>query len=56
MRDPNKIRYYRCDELENYVRDCHLLRDQTRATAMMANSESEDDVLLISDEVSTFFQ
>ena len=56
MRDLSKTGYYQCDELEHLARDCLQLRDRMRATAVMANSESEDDVLEISDEVSTSSQ
>ena len=56
MRDLSKIRCYRCDELEHLAKDYPQLKDQTRATAAMASSELENDVLEISDEVSTSSQ
>ena len=56
MRDLSKIRYYQYDELGHLVRDCPQLKDRMRATAAMVSSESEDDVLEISDEVYTSFQ
>ena len=55
-RDLSKIRCYRCDELGHLARDCYQLRNRTKATATTANSESEDDILEISDEVSISFQ
>ena len=56
MRDLSKLKYYRYDELGHLAKDCPHLRDRMRATAATVSSESEDDVLEISDEVSIFFQ
>ena len=53
MMDPSKIRCYRCDELGHRVRDYPQLKDRMMATTATVCSESEDDVLVISDEVST---
>ena len=55
MRDMSKIRCYQCDELGYLARDCPQLRDGTRAIAATVSSDSEGDVLEISDEVSTSF-
>ena len=55
MRDLSKTKYYRCDELGYLARDYFQLRDRMRTTATMVNSESEGDVLEISDKVFTFF-
>ena len=55
-KDLSKTKCYWCDKLGHLVRDCSQLRDQTRATATSTSSESEGDVLEISDEVSTSFQ
>ena len=55
MRNLSKIRYYQYDELGYLARDCPQRRDRMRTTVAMASSESEDDVLMISDEVSISF-
>ena len=56
MRNLSKIRCYRCDELGYLARDCSQLRDRMMAIVVMATNDSEEDVLEISDEISTFFQ
>ena len=55
MRDLSKMRCYKCNKLEHLDRNSSQLRDQTRATIAMVGSESEDDILKISNKVSTFF-
>ncbi|KAG1371193.1 hypothetical protein COCNU_16G002870 [Cocos nucifera] len=54
-RDPSKIRCYRYDELEHQVKNCPQLKDRTRTTAATTSSESEDDILKISNEISSKF-
>ena len=56
MRDLNKIRCYWYDELGHHIRDCPYFKDQIKAIAAAAqgsDSDKIDDVMMVSDEVST---
>ena len=55
-RDLSKIRCYRCEELGHLARDCPQLKNRTVAAVATAGSDSNGDVLEISDEVSTSSQ
>ena len=59
MRDLSKIRCYRCNELGHRIRDCLQLKDPTKVTVAAAQNsnkdETDDYVLMVSDEVSTSF-
>lgn len=56
-KNASKIKCYRCDELEHYIRDWPQLKDQMKATRMVAdcsNSDGYNDALIVSDEISPF--
>ena len=55
-RDLSKTRCYRCEELGHLARDCPQLKNRTVAAVATAGSDSDGDVLEISDEVSTSSQ
>ena len=54
-RDLSKINCYRY-ELGHLARDCPQLKNRTVAAVVTASSDSEEDILEISDEVSTSSQ
>ena len=54
-RNLSKTRYYRCEELGHLARDCPQLKNWTVAAVATAGSDSDGDVLEISDKVSTSF-
>ena len=55
-RDLSKIRCYRCDELGHLTRDCSQLKDRTMTAIATISSDSERNILEISDKVFTYFQ
>ena len=55
-RDLSKIRCYRCEELGHLARDCPQLKNRMVAAVATTGSNSDGDVLEISDEVSTSSQ
>ena len=58
MRDLSKTKCYKCDKLEHCVRDCPQLRDRIKAivvAALGSNSDEIDDMMMVSDKVSTSF-